>query len=328
MEWTDRIGRRIKLRDLHIALVVTQTGSMLKAAEHLAISQPVVSKVIADLEHALGVRLFDRSRRGVEPTPAGRALFNRGRAAFDELRQGVKEVEFLTDPTAGELRIAATENMVAGLIPAVVDRLSRQYPRIVFHVTQALSAAGQFRELRDRDVELLICRLPKSFPEEDLEVEILLDEPFLVAAAVHNRWSKRRQIQLSELADEPWILPRPESFVGALVAKIFEDGGFRIPSASVVCNSFQMSNALLATGRFIGIYPGSLVRLGAKRLGIKVLPVELPIRSTPVGIVTLKNRLASPLARLFIDCAREIAKSQTVLVDGSSRKRQRMAANA
>ena len=115
MEWTDRIGRRIKLRDLHIALVVTQTGSMLKAAEHLAISQPVVSKVIADLEHALGVRLFDRSRRGVEPTPAGRALFNRGRAAFDELRQGVKEVEFLTDPTAGELRIAATENMVAGL---------------------------------------------------------------------------------------------------------------------------------------------------------------------------------------------------------------------
>ena len=89
-----------------------------------------------------------------------------------------------------------------------------------------------------------------------------------------------------------------------------------------------MSNALLATGRFIGIYPGSLVRLGAKRLAIKVLPVELPIRSTPVGIVTLKNRAASPLARLFIDCAREIAKSQTLLVDGSSRKRQRMAANA
>ena len=106
MEWTDRIGRRIKLRDLHIALVEMQTGSMLKAAEHLAISQPVVSKVIADLEHALGVRLFDRSRRGVEPMLAGRALLNCARAAFDELRQGVKEVEFLTDPTAGELRIA------------------------------------------------------------------------------------------------------------------------------------------------------------------------------------------------------------------------------
>jgi DNA-binding transcriptional LysR family regulator len=178
MEWADRIGRRIRLRDLHIALAVAQTGSMLKAGEHLAISQPVVSKVIADLERALGVRLFDRSRRGVEPTAAGRALLNRGRAAFDELREGVKEVEFLTDPTAGELRIAATENMVAGLIPAVVDRLSRQHTRMVFHVTQALSAVGQFRELRDRDVELLVCRLPQTFSEEDLSVEVLFDDPF------------------------------------------------------------------------------------------------------------------------------------------------------
>ena len=85
MQWEDRIGRRIKFRDLHVALAVAQSGSMLKAAETLAISQPVVSRVIADLEQALGVRLFDRSRKGVEPTASGRALLNRGRAAFDEL---------------------------------------------------------------------------------------------------------------------------------------------------------------------------------------------------------------------------------------------------
>jgi len=68
MEWTDRIGRRIKLRDLHILLAVAQSGSMARAAERLAISQPVVSKTIADLEHTLGVRLLDRDRRGAEPT--------------------------------------------------------------------------------------------------------------------------------------------------------------------------------------------------------------------------------------------------------------------
>src|SRR4051794_27385154 len=104
MHWEDRIGRRIKFRDLHIALAVAQSGSMLKAAEALSVSQPVVSRVIADLEHALGVQLFDRSRKGVEPTAAGRALLSRGRAAFDELNLGVKEIEFLNDPTAGELR--------------------------------------------------------------------------------------------------------------------------------------------------------------------------------------------------------------------------------
>src|SRR5712692_7660972 len=112
MEWSARIGRRIKLRDLHILLAVAECRSMAKAAEHLAISQPVVSKVIADLEHALGVRLLDRDRHGAEPTIYGAALLKRGTAAFDELKQGVKDIEFLADPTAGELRIGSTAPML------------------------------------------------------------------------------------------------------------------------------------------------------------------------------------------------------------------------
>src|SRR3954463_6167128 len=124
MQWEERIGRRIKFRDLHIALAVAQSGSMLKAAEALSISQPVVSKVIADLEQTLGVRLFDRSRKGVQPTASGRALLNRGRAAFDEMNQGVKEIEFLNDPTAGELRIGSNQPLAEGIGVAVIDRLS------------------------------------------------------------------------------------------------------------------------------------------------------------------------------------------------------------
>jgi Bacterial regulatory helix-turn-helix protein, lysR family len=71
MRWADRIGRRLKLRDLHVLFAVAQWGSMAKAAQHLAVSQPVVSAAIADLERAVGVRLLDRSRRGVEPTIYG-----------------------------------------------------------------------------------------------------------------------------------------------------------------------------------------------------------------------------------------------------------------
>lgn len=104
MQWEDRIGRRLKLRDVHILLTTVQCGSMAKAAERLAISNPVVSKTIADLEHALGVLLLERSRQGVEPTVYGRAVLKHGLAAFDELRQCVKEIEFLADPTAGEVR--------------------------------------------------------------------------------------------------------------------------------------------------------------------------------------------------------------------------------
>ena len=304
MEWTDRIGRRIKLRDLHILLAVAQWGGMAKAAERLGISQPVVSKVIADLEHTLGVRLFDRGRQGAEPTVYGRALLKGGIAAFDELRQSVKNIEFLTDPTAGELRIGGSDPMVAGLIPAVIDQLSRQYPKISFMVTEAESVLHQYRALRERQVEFVIGRLPRSIPEEDLEVEILFDEPLLVAAGTQNRWVRRRRIDLAELIDEPWVLPGPDSFIGSIVADLFHARGLELPKNNVTCGSIQMNNALLATGRYLAIYPGSFLRFSAKRLSIKVLPVELPIRSTPAGIVTLKNRAISPLARLFIDRVR------------------------
>ena len=134
VHWADRIGRRLKLRDLHILFAVVQWGSMAKAAHHLAISQPVVSASIGGLEQTLGVRLLDRSRRGVQPTMYGRALLNHGLAAFDALRQGVKEIEFLADPTVGELRIGCPEWIAAGLLPAIIDRLSQQHPQLVFYV--------------------------------------------------------------------------------------------------------------------------------------------------------------------------------------------------
>ena len=109
-QWNDQVRRRLKLRDVDILLAVIQTGSMGKAAAALNMSQPAVSKAIAYLEHTLGVRLLDRSRQGVEPTPYGRALVKRGVAMFDELRQGVQDIASLTDPAAGEIRMGGSEH--------------------------------------------------------------------------------------------------------------------------------------------------------------------------------------------------------------------------
>src|SRR5215468_6372995 len=99
LEWESRLGRRVKLRDLHILSTVVQWGSMTKGAAHLGMSQPAVSEAVANLESALEVPLLDRSPRGIEPTDYARALLKRGRVIFDELRQGIRDIEFLTDPT-------------------------------------------------------------------------------------------------------------------------------------------------------------------------------------------------------------------------------------
>ena len=131
LDWESRIGRRVRLRDLHVLFAAVQHGSMAKAAGPLGLTQSAVSQSIALLEDALGVQLLERTARGVAPTIYGSALLRRGQAAFDELR-GERD-RILADPTtAGEVRIGCLEFVVvAGILPSVIQRFSRKLIRVL-----------------------------------------------------------------------------------------------------------------------------------------------------------------------------------------------------
>lgn len=307
MQWADRIGRRLKLRDLHVLLAVVQCGSMTKAASQLSVSNPVISKAIADLEHTLGVRLLDRSPQGVEPTIYGRALLDRGLVAFDELRQAVKHIEFLADPTAGELRIGASLFIGSSIVTAVINQLSQRYPRLVFHVL-AGEAGLTYRALEERKVDLVIARIFAPVAEDLLRAEILHDEFDVVAAGAQNPWTRRRRVKLADLMNEHWTLPPPESLSGSIAAEAFRASGLDIPRTTVVSVATPVRNALIATGRFLTIVPNSALTFRADNPALKRLPIDLPTTRRPVGIITLKNRTLNPVAQLFIDCAREVVK--------------------
>jgi DNA-binding transcriptional LysR family regulator len=307
MQLSDRIGSRMKLQDLHVLMTVVQAGSMGKAAQRLNTTQPNVSRSIAELEHALGVRLLDRHPQGIEPTEYGRVLLDCGVAVFDDLRQGVKNIEFLADPAAGEVRIGSTAFLAASLVSAVIDRLSRRYPRIVFHLVTGYIETLH-RQLSERNVDLLILRSPGPIEDENLNFEFLFDDSYVVAVGAQNRWVRRRKIKLAELANELWVLPPPGSVIGSIAREAFRASGLDYPRATVVTDSPHTRIGLLASGRFVTIFPASALRFPAMRAELKVLPVELPAARRPNGIVTLKNRTLSPVAQLFIDCAREVAK--------------------
>ena len=151
----DRVMRRLKLRELRILMTVAQAGSMGKAAAQLSLSQPAVSKAIAEMEYTLGVALLDRTSQGVEPTLYGRTLLKWAAAAFDDLSQGVREIASLADPETGEVRVGSHEVMSAGLLPAVIDKLSRRYPRLLFTVKNAATIPSLYGDLRERRVCLL-----------------------------------------------------------------------------------------------------------------------------------------------------------------------------
>jgi DNA-binding transcriptional LysR family regulator len=307
MPFDFRVRRRLRLRDLDTLMAVAQTGSMAKAAVQLSVSQPAVSKAIAEMERTLGYRLLDRTAQGVEPNLYGRALLKCGTAVFDDLRQGLSELDFIADPTAGELRIGAAEPIVAGLLPVIMARLTRRHPRLTFHVTQ-LHSIPLFDELIERRADLIVARIFPSTLRGEFEAEILFDEPQFVAAGLKNPWTRRRQIALAELVDEPWTLPDPNTFAGKLVGETFRACGLEYPHTRVVCNSIQMHNALLATGNYLAMYPRSMIRFASQRLSTRILPVKLPPHPAPVGIIRLKDRTISPVAQLFIECAREVAK--------------------
>lgn len=306
MQWADRIGRRIKLRDLHVLQAVAQAGSMTKAAGQLAISVPVVSKAIAELEHTIGVPLLDRSPQGVEPTAYGQALLRRGLAAFDELRQGVKDIESLIDPTTGEVRVASTAPLAASFVCGVIDRLSRRYPRIVFQPTVATTDAMR-RLLDERHVDLLVARRFGALGEQ-LEFEGLYDNLYVVMAGAKNPWAARRKLRLKDLMDEQWVLPPPDSQVGSFIAEAFRARGLEYPRATVMAFAYEVRVNLLETNRYLTILPESVLRFPTEQHRIKMLPVDLQLRRMPIGIVTVKGRALSPAAQLFIDTAREIAK--------------------
>jgi len=300
------IARRLKLNDIRVLLAVVRAGSMSKAAAVLNTTQSAISRTIADLESAVGVRLLDRNAQGVEPTPSGYALLKRGIIAFNELELGLEEIKFLNDPAAGELRIGAGPALCEGIVVAVIAQLLRQYPRMIFRVAPLVTPAI-YEELRQRRIEFGLVRIAGALSEEDLEQEFLFEEPLVVVAHVDSPWARRRKLDLRELLDDTWTWP---ATLDRFVVDAFRARSLEPPRAAVYTDASNMRTSLAATGGFLAVVAASVARVSAMHAALKILPVTLRAARVPIGIVTVKNRTLSPLARLFLDHTRKIANAQ------------------
>ena len=304
MESADRIERRLKLHDLRVLMTVVQAGSMGKAAKQLGTSQPAISRAIADLEHMLGVPLLDRDSHGVEATSFGRLVISRAVTVFDELRQTVRDVEFLSDPAAGEVRIATSIAAAVSFVSAVIDRLSKQYARLSFNVLSTDNITAR-RVLEERRVDLTIGHLIEPVPDS-MTTEVLFHEPHVVVTGSKSPLLRRRNLRLKDLIHERWMLPPPDSPFGSVVSEAFRVEGLDLPRA-VVTSLLPLRTSLLSTGRFLTMVPQSTSDFTADKQIFRRLPLSLPKTLKPFGIVTVKNRSLSPPAELFIDHARRLA---------------------
>jgi DNA-binding transcriptional LysR family regulator len=300
--------RRLKIRDLQILDVVAAAGSMAKAAPRLGMSQPAVSRVIAEMELLLGVPLFDRTSSGVELTSYGQVLRRRTTNVTDELKQGLGEIAFLTDPTQGEIRIGTTEPMSA-LTATIVQDISDAYPKIRFTISASDTLALHDR-LRQREIDIAVTRMAADFDRyEDLAAEPLFEDELAVIAGKHNPLVRRRNLRLRDLINERWLLGVPgSSFLRPFIEEAFRAENLRVPTATVTCASFAVQTNLLAAGRFLVILPRATLRYPTPHPVLVALRLRMPTTRRPVGLVRLKHRSASPMVNLFYKVAREAAK--------------------
>ena len=301
--WEERIGRRLTLWDLSILLTAVEAGSMSKAADQLRVSQPAISKTIQLLEREVGAQLVTRSPRGIEPTENGRALLARSRAALNELRNAIEDMDILSDPQTGELRIAANEVALSGVVGTVINRLYARYPGIVFEIVPAYTHAAQIHELEQGNVELVIGQMPPSAVDRHLEASELFQEQLVVVAGARNPLSHRSTIELADLMDEPWAFSPLNSVSGRSMEQAFRANGLELPRIMAVSSSMQLLRRLVMENEFLALFPRSVV---SSARGVRILPVTVNARWQPIGILTVRHRTLSPLAKLFIECAHRV----------------------
>lgn len=312
MEWESRLGRRLRVRDLYVLSAVVRAGSMAKAARSLCMSQPAVSEAVANLEHLLGVRMLDRGPHGVRPTIYADAILRRSVAVFDELKQGVRDIESLADPTVGELAVGYT-NMDAAFFPRIVETFCRKFPRVVIQADLVQSPAPRWLpKLHDRTYDLIFGRMPLSLPLNDPRQEFnregLFDDPLVVVAGARNQWASKRKIDLRKLATEPWILSPRHTETYARVEKAFSATGVSMPAVMLLTNTLDLRIRLPADGPYITVVPRSVLQDRNKGCGLKALSVDLRIPWL-VTVFTLRNRTLNPVVECFINCARKVARS-------------------
>lgn len=304
MDLEDRISRRVKLRDLHLLETLSRQGSMAKAAVELALSQAAVSKAVAEMERLLGFQVVERSARGVRATEAGEVLLARGRAVFDEIASGVRDVAALVDPLSGRVRVGVPEPQV-GLLAMVIDRMVTACPRIKLEVTVS-DGQTLMRGLRERELDVVITRHVASEADGDIDTQVLHRAPLVVLVSKTHPLASRRKVKLRDLANERWTLTPPSSPLGVIVSRTFAAEHMEVPAAAVIALSIYLRLALVSGGQFLTMVPQATAQHSLVRDWAKVLPLRLAPAPGAVCLIRLARR--HPIGAVLTFC-RQVEKT-------------------
>jgi len=305
---SDRFVRsHLKTRQLVLLVELGRHGSILHAAQAANLTQPAASKLLADLEHALGVKLFERLPRGVAPTWYGEVMIRRAGAALAELDAGHQEVMELLSGLSGRVAVGSVLTPSATLLPAAIVALKARQPRVHVAITVDTSKL-MTQHLQNGELDLVIGRVLDSESAAQLSFEPLIDEPHSLIVRAGHPLAGRSDLSLKELSRQSWILPPTGSILRDRLTALFLTAGLDQPQQAVETLSLPVVTSLLMQSDMVVALPEELVKPYLDAGLLTVLPLALGLRMDAYGIVTRRGHQLPPGAELMLACLREEAQ--------------------
>ncbi len=297
---------RLKTRQLLLLIALDEQRNIHRASEELHMTQPAASKQLKELEEMLGVQLFERLPRGMEPTIYGETMIRHARMALNSLSLAHDDIVAVKSGLQGQVEIGTIMTPGLVLLPRVLTMVKEQAPRLRIGVQMEQSNV-LLEQLERGRLDFMIGRIPERVSAAGLKYEELTDEPACVVVRVGHPLLAVDGLQLSDIADRPWILPPQGSILRSRCDLMFRRAGLTPPLNVIDTTALLVVTALLQQTDSLHVMPIAVARYYESQNVLSVLPIDLPCRMDAYGIVSLDGHLPSPGAELLLRALRSVA---------------------
>lgn len=313
---TINLSRKLKLSQMMVFARVLDTGSFIRAANELGLTQPAISKAIFEMESLFGEELFNRSNRGVTPTEFGIMLGRRVQSLIAELRFMTDEVHAFQNGDTGHLIIGTLIAASAVLLPRAIAQMQQEAPGVLVTIREG-TAAQLFPKLMTGEVDIVVGRLPERdsplFTSSPIRHEQLYDEEFCVVSGTSHPFARKTDVQVADLFDANWIFPLAESPARMAAEKMFHDAGVPLPTPKVESLSLLANLGLMLHTDLLSFVPRAaavhLMNVGS--LAILSMPTMHNVGR--VGFSIRADKDLAPSCKRFLMCLRRSASELSKL---------------
>jgi DNA-binding transcriptional LysR family regulator len=301
------ITRKFRLRHVELIAELYDCRSILKAAKRLSLTQPTVTKALQDVESTLGVKLFERSNRGLEPSAYGEIFARHAKIVLAQLRHAAEELESLRAGYSGKVTVGTLLAASASILPDAIALLKKQRPGVAISVV-----VGTYDILMPSllvgDLDMVLGRLPEEGRSRALVYEEFYAEPICIVTRRGHPLARRRRLTLKDLANEAWLLPLPETALRRQIERAFVEAGAPLPRNVIESVSILTNRALLRKSDCIGVMPYHVALDDVEQGLLAILPVKLKKLETPVGAILRVPGTLPPAASALLECLRLAGK--------------------